>query len=176
MKKLKQLKQSDLKKVRKFYHRKQNSTCPILNQEFDISDMVVDHKHRKKSVKVGDQNCGLVRGVIQRSANVIEGKISNAYVRYGLHKFNITLPAFLRNMADYIENPPLESKRLIHPSESPKPKKLMKRSYKKLHTLYKKNPTKGKFPPFPKSGKMIKGLEKLYTHYDLKPEFYGVKK
>jgi len=167
-----QLKHSELKEIREFFHEQQRGICPIINQEIPIEDMVVDHKHRKKSTPVGENRCGMVRGVIQRSANVIEGKLSSAYVRYGLHKFDITLPDFLRNLADYLENPPLSEELLIHPSEAPPPKKLMKRSYNSLYTLYKKNPVRTPFPKFPKSGKMINALQNLYDYYELEPEYY----
>jgi hypothetical protein len=169
MKSLKQLEQKDLKKIRVFYHKQQKNTCPILKQEFPVDDMVVDHKHRKKSTKIGKDDCGLVRGVIQRQANVIEGKISNAYVRYGLGKFNVSIPEFLRNLADYLENPPLLEKRLIHPNEKSKLKKLKKTSFNKLKKMYDGNI---KFPQYPRSGKLTVALEKLFEEYEIKPEFY----
>ena len=104
---MQQIKNSELKVLRKQWHKEQGFICPILNQKIPHKDAVVDHKHRNKSTPVGKDGAGMIRGVIQRSANVIEGKLTNAYVRYGLHKFDITLPQFLRNLADYLELPPL---------------------------------------------------------------------
>ena len=171
---MRQLESKDLKKVRKFFHKQQKNICPILKQEFDISEMVVDHKHRKKSTPIGEDDCGLVRGVIQRQANVLEGKISNAFVRYGMHKFGLTVPEFLRNLADYMENPPLFrlEPRLIHPKEKGKVKKLKKISYNKLKKMCITEGFKGKFPAYPKSGKLIVALEKLFDLVNLEPEFY----
>lgn len=168
---IKQLNQPDLKKVRKFYHKKQKGICPIMKQKFPVDEMVVDHKHRKKSTPIGEDDCGLVRGIIQRQANVIEGKIANAFVRYGLVKFGITIPEFLRNLADYIENPPLLKKQLIHPKEKAKAKKLKKSSYNKLKKWYSTH-IGTKFPPYPKSGKLTVGLEKLFIAVEMEPEFY----
>ena len=145
-----------------------------MKQKFPVDEMVVDHKHRKKSTPIGEDDCGFVRGIIQRQANVIEGKIANAFVRYGLVKFGITIPEFLRNLADYIENPPLFrlEPRLIHPKEKAKPKKLKKASYNKLVKLMTLGIPKQKIPEYPKSKKLTVKLEKLFHEYHLIPEFY----
>ena len=39
---MKQLKQKDLKKIRKVYHNKQNGICPILNKKVPFDETVVD--------------------------------------------------------------------------------------------------------------------------------------
>ena len=161
--------QKELKKLRSVAHEKQFGVCPILNQRIPVEDMVVDHKHRTKSTTIGKDDCGIIRGVIQRQANVIEGKISNSFVRYGLGKFNISIPDFLRNLAEYLENPPLLKLNLIHPNEKPKAKKLKKLSYNKLKKMYT---GKHMFPSYPASGKLTVPLQKLYKEYKLTPEFY----
>ena len=169
----KQLNQSELKRLREVAHKKQNNICPILKQYIHVEDMVVDHKHRRKDIPVGKYGCGIIRGVIQRQANVIEGKISNAYIRYGLHKFNVTLPNFLRNLADYLENPPLKNLNLAHPSEKEKPKKLKKTAYNKLKKAYAEKYTgKAKFPLYPKSGKLTIKLQALFKQYGVSVEYY----
>jgi hypothetical protein len=165
-----QIQQKDLAKFRKKFHKKQKQICPIFKQKAPLEKMVVDHKHRRKKDPVGKDGKGLIRGIIHSQANVLEGKISNAYIRYGLHKF-IDLPSFLRNLADYLEHPPLGYK-FIHPSEKAKSPKLSKRSYNKLVKLHKENLGKApKLVDFPKSGKLTKPLKRLYDFYDLKPEF-----
>jgi len=179
---MKQIESHELIKIRKFFHKKYNKEiCPILKMKFDESEMVVDHAHKSNAKNLNKpEEAGLIRGVIHRQANTMEGKITNSFIRYGLHKFNITLPEFLRNLADFIENPPLIHKQYIHPSEKPKEPKLMKRSYNKLVKLHKENLAKpkalqsgraSKMPEFPKSGKLIKSLKKLYKLYNLEPEF-----
>jgi hypothetical protein len=83
---------------------------------------------------------------------------------------HIDLPTFLRNLADYLEDNHLQDKTLyIHPSEEVKEPKLKKSSYNKLKKLYS---GKAKFPEFPKSGKLSKKLEELFSKYNLEPDFY----
>lgn len=169
-----QMKGGDLKEFRIQKHKEQLGICPILHQRIPIEDMVVDHCHKKKSEVAGVDGKGLVRGVIERSANVIEGKLTNAYTRYGLRKYNVSLPNFLRNLADYLEDPPLDYLQLIHPKEAPEIPKVMKRSYNKLKTKHNASGTRKlkKFPDFPKSGKMTVGLQKAYDYYKMKAEYY----
>jgi len=159
------LKQTDLKPLREKLHDEQHGICPILKQEFDVEEMVIDHQHKKKSDPIGENGGGLVRGCIHNQANVIEGKITNTYKRYGLHKF-ISLPELLRNLADYLERDNLP---YIHPSEIEKPKKLKKHSYNALKRAYV---GRAKFPAYPKSGKLTAPLKRLYERFNIMPEFY----
>ncbi len=110
----------------------ENNICPILKIKLTSEDSVVDHKHRqRKSDEINEENGGLIRGILNRFANIYIGKIENNYKRYGLHKY-ISLPDLLRNIADYIENPPLYKDKLIHPTERYPEKKLGKREFKKF--------------------------------------------
>ena len=159
--KLKQITQAELKEFRYKQWLKQNKICPILKQEIEYSDAVADHKHKTKAEVLGEDGKGLLRGVIHRNVNVVEGKIARMYRRYGIHKLNISLPTLLRNLADYLENPPLEQ-RYIHPNEKPKAKKIGKRDFNKIIKYYFKiYPNRKKLPEYPKSGKITKNLEKL---------------
>lgn len=153
----KQLKQKDLAPLREKLHKQQNLTCPVLGLPFNLSDMVIDHQHRTKAEPIGENGAGLVRGCIQFQANSLEGKIWNAWKRYGLNKMDVELPEFLRNLADYYERDCLP---LIHPSEKPKEPKLSKACYNKLVKAMKGS--RKKCPPFPKSGKLTKPLERLF--------------
>ena len=90
--------------------------------------MVIDHKHKLKSNPAGPNGDGLVRGAINRHANIIEGKITNNWKRTGLEYTEADLPTFLRNLADYLENPPCEQV-YIHPNERIKPCRLTKTCY-----------------------------------------------
>ena len=163
---MKQLKNSELKPLRIKLHEEQNHICPVLNQKFDHVEMVIDHQHKRIADPIGVNGDGLVRGCIHNQANVIEGKITNTYKRYGLHKF-IPLPELLRNLADYLEQDNLP---LIHPSEKKKPKKLTKRSYKVLKRVYN---GKGKFPEYPKSCLLTKPLKTLFKRFGVEPKFYA---
>jgi len=137
--------------------------------------MVVDHKHRKKSEPIGIDGKGLVRGVIHRQANSMEGQIRKSWVRHGMHKFDISLPAFLRNLADYLENPPLKKYRLIHPLEKTPIKKLTKSSYNKLKRAVG---TTCKMPPFRAKRKskhvqtLTKPLAVLFVRFKITPTYY----
>jgi hypothetical protein len=95
-------------------------------------------------------------------ANSFEGKVAKIYKRYGLHKM-IPLPELLRNLADYIENPPCPPM-YIHPSERMPVKKLGKRDYNQIIKFYKhKYPNRRYIPNYPKSGKLTKELQ-LIVH------------
>lgn len=184
--KQRQILPDELAKIRKFFHRKQNYTCPVLKIEYYTEDMVVDHAHKANANNLGKkEEAGLIRGVIHRQANTMEGKITNSFIRCGLHKFDITLPEFLRNLADFIERPPMTRFNYVHPTEKKKDKVLKKNSIKKLvkrfreeypnrklpdvliYKLYTKGKKKGKERP----KKISKGLEKLYSEFGLEPEF-----
>lgn len=140
---------------------KQHKFCPILKQFIRYEDACFDHKHKTKAEPLGEDGKGLLRGVLHFQANSWEGKVTNAFKRCGLHKFDISLPEALRNLADYIENPPMKPE-YIHPNERPKPKKLGKRDFNRIIKYYfQMYPNRRKLPEYPKSGKINKELEKL---------------
>ena len=183
----KQINQKDLKKIRAFFHKKQNKgKCPILKMEFAEEDMVCDHAHPANSRNLDkSEEAGLIRGIIHRSANAVEGKISNSFIRTGLHKMGITLPEFLRNLADFLENPPMIHLKYMHPNEKKKALTVSKRSINKLIKRFTDKYPNKKLPEVlifkqkkTKSGKMkdkpkrlTSGLEKLYTEFHIEPEF-----
>jgi hypothetical protein len=171
-KELKQLKQKELKPLREKLFNINNGFCPIIKQQFDINQFVIDHQHKTLKEEIGINGAGLIRGCIHRQANSFEGKVTNSFKRYGLDKFDISLPDLLRNLADYLEQSPLN---YIHPNEQPKNPYLMKKSYNKLKKCHNSNPKiKKHLPDFPEKGKkkMTKYLQKLYDKYNIIPEFY----
>ena len=163
--KLIQLKQNDLKPLKQKLHSAQNNICPLLKIKVPFDQMVVDHKHKLKANPAGPNGDGLVRGAIDRFANALEGKITNNWKRMGLGKYT-DLPTYLRNLADYLENPPCEQK-YIHPSEKPKVKKLGKRVFNKIAKLYKEDNPKRKELVYPKSNKPTKQIKLLAEHYNI---------
>ena len=165
MKKLIQLKQSELKELKRQLHNTQNDICPLLKIKVPFDQMVVDHKHKLKANPAGPNGDGLVRGAIEFRANALEGKITNNWKRMGLGKYT-DLPTYLRNLADYLENPPCEQK-YIHPSEKPKVKKLGKRVFNKIAKLYKEDNPKRKELVYPKSNKPTKQIKLLAEHYNI---------
>ena len=146
----------------------QDKTCPILDQLIKYEDACFDHKHKTKAEKLGEDGKGLLRGVLHFQANSWEGKVTNAFKRYGLHKFNVSLPEALRNLADYIENPPMKQE-YIHPDERPKAKKLGKRNFNRICKYYFQIfPGRRKLPEYPKSGKINEEFERLLKVIDEK--------
>jgi len=160
MTELKEITYEEFRILRFQQYMKQKQICPILKQKVQIEDVVFDHKHKIQTDTLGEDGKGLLRGVIHFQANVMEGKIVKLYTRYGLHKF-IALPELLRNIADYIENPPMEPL-YIHPNERPKPKKLGKRDFNKICKYYfELYPNRRKLPTYPKSGKISKEFKEI---------------
>lgn len=147
----------ELASFKEKHHNEQKNICPILKRKFPLDEMVVDHKHKnKKTDPISHVNGGLIRGVIHRNANQIEGIIKRGFKRFGLDKMGINVSDFLRSLADYLENPPIPQ-RFIHPSELPRTslKRLSKTDFNRVlkywHLMHKK-PRKP--PEYPKSGKM----------------------
>ena len=160
--KLKELNQKEFKELRYKQWIKQGKCCPILKQRILYRKAVFDHKHKTKKEKLGEDGKGLLRGVLHFQANIMEGKIAKVYKRYGLHKY-IPLPELLRNIATYIESPPMKQG-YVHPSERPKSRKLGKREYNRICKFYfKVFPRRRKLPEYPKSGKMSKMLEEGFN-------------
>lgn len=164
MSKFVQIKGEELRELRHKQWTEQKGICPILKQAIRFEDSVFDHKHiTRKEIedgKIGEEGKGLLRGVLHDQANVMEGKIARLYKRYGLNKF-IDLPGLLRNIASYLENPPMPQK-YIHPSEKPRAKKLSKRDYNRIKKYYfEMYPKRRKMPEYPKSGKTTREWETM---------------
>ena len=152
-KKLIQLVSSKKKKdeFRKKYWKKQNEKCAILKQRIDLKEAVVDHCHKLKKQKPGPNGRGLVRGILHFQVNSLEGVIVKKYKRYGVDKL-IPLPEFLRNLASYLECPPIPQK-YIHWTEKPKAPILKKSDYNRIRKYYFLiHPRAKKIPPYPKNG------------------------
>ncbi len=171
-----QIKQKDLKNFRRIYWRKNKCKCPILRKRLKFDDAVVDHKHKRKADLVSIHNGGLIRGVIHRQANILEGKINNAFVRYGLHR-HIDLPSFLRNLADYLEHPPIDPV-YVHPKSAVKPKKrnLTKTDIARVFKYWKQMYPRRKEPDIPKGGKITtKWAEYIDGSYIIHEQITGKK-
>ena len=80
---------------------KQGGLCPLCGKPISLqvmgnkSDYVVDHDHET----------GEIRGVLHRSCNAAEGKVSNAAARWGAKstKYKDIIP-WLHSMLNYLEN------------------------------------------------------------------------
>lgn len=160
------MKSSDIKKLKEILHTENNGICPLLNVEVSVEKMVIDHIHKLKSEQPSEQK-GTVRNAIEFRANAMEGKITNNWKRYfgaDDSKHPISLPNFLRNLADYLENGAYIDKEgdyFIHPSEVVKEPKVGKREFNTLNKLYQTKYPNKKPLEFPKSGKWTKLLLEL---------------
>ena len=129
------LKSKDLPALRKVQLKKQNNTCPILKMLMLEKEAVLDHKHKLKHESCGGpEGLGCLRGVIHNNANVFEGKVTKLWKRYGLSKY-IDLAPLLRNLADYLENPPMKPI-YVHPKEREKREILSKPDYRRICKYY----------------------------------------
>ncbi len=156
------MKPSHTKKIRHEQWLKQNKKCAILKTDLEWKNATLDHKHKTNQEEIGKKGAGLCRGVLDFRVNAFEGIIARRFIRSGLHKIT-DLPTCLRNMADYLTNPPMKQK-YIHPNEAPKIKKrkLGVRNYKRIRKYYFKiYPNKRVIPDFPKSGNMNPMWEEL---------------
>jgi hypothetical protein len=170
---LKQLKGKDLPALRKNWWLGNNRKCPILDQEIELSEAVVDHQHKLKAEAADETGKGLCRGVLSNRANAWEGKITNSFKRLGLGKY-IDMPTALRNLADYLDKNHIHTDDIlyIHPNEAPKRRKVKKACYNKLISAMKKAGDKRKRPKY--TGNESQTLMKLMEEYDIQIEFYGV--
>lgn len=84
----------------------QNGLCPLCHQPIDMTikgEGVIDHDH----------DTGRIRGILHRSCNSAEGKVSNAAARWGAK--SSAYPAiieFLKSTVMYLEGEPTE---MIYP-------------------------------------------------------------
>ena len=160
-----QLKHSDIGSIRTKLLEKQGHKCGICGKTIcDDNTIALDHQHKNnKNGLIGLDGAGLVRGVLCRDCNALEGKIFNALKRYK----NITNTTdrinFLYQLIKYYEKPLTN---YIHPNEKPKEPHVSKRQYNKLKKIYNE---RAKFPDYPKSGKLTIKLKQLFNKYNINP-------
>jgi hypothetical protein len=156
------MKHKDIKPLREQLWKEQKGICPICECEIPLEDAALDHDHQTT----------LIRGVLCKRCNSLEGVFRSKWKRSGLFERQDFI-SVLKNLACYLEQ---EQHPYIHPSHVPKNPKLMKRSYNKLKkeiegaNRYLKNPIK--IPPYPKSKRLTKRLKELFDQFGLIPEFY----
>jgi hypothetical protein len=148
---------TDTGAFRRYWLEQQNGECPILKDRISLKDASMDHTHKKVSEKLGGRDRkGLVRAILHKSLNALEGKVINYWSRTNLkHKYK--LQDILRNLADYydmIEQGALPiPPKYIYPSEKPKEYKepVTKTQYNKIKKYYFKIfPRRKKMPQKPR--------------------------
>jgi len=167
-----EMKQKDILTLKTKIWKENNGLCPLLNIKLPLEKCALDHIHKLIN-EIPSSQKGTIRNSIEFRANAMEGKITNNWKRYfGSDETNhpITLPNFLRNLADYLEKGSYyDGNYYIHPSEVIKPEPLSKRNYNKLKKVYQLSGKKPKFPEYPKSKKVTKKLKLLFEEFDIIP-------
>ena len=163
METLRQLKQSEVKEIRAKILESQGFRCAICGKLLTPEDSVLDHQHKiKKSDPNGENGNGLVRGVLCREDNCLEGKIFNNMMRYRQIRTDEERIDFLERLIAYYKQ---RKYPLIHPSEAAKEPEVSKRNFNRLQKVYS-----GKKPlEYPKSGKLTKSLKALFEKYNIPP-------
>ena len=166
------MKAKDVKILKEKLHDKNKGICPLLKIPVEPEKMALDHIHKLKAELPSEQK-GTIRNAIEFRANAMEGKITNNWKRYfgaDESKHPISLPDFLRNLADYLEAGAYEDENgdyYVHPTEVPKEPKLGKREFNKIAKLFTEEFPNRKPLEFPKSGKWTKQLKDLKEHFNL---------
>ncbi len=158
----------DTKSFRYKFWEKQDQKCPILGIKIPFSKTSLDHKHRRKSDIIGGPDrLGLIRAVLHKETNVLEGKVVNYWKRSSLQKIpGVKLSDVLRRLADYYDMSINDSypvpPKYVYPTEHMKEskKKLGKREYKKVISLYREV-----YPGRKKLPKRTKYLTKSWIEY-----------
>ena len=165
-----QLTQSKIKDLREEILKKQNFKCAICGKDIrNDPGISLDHQHRiSKSQEIGEDGAGLIRGVLCRDCNVLEGKIFNNGIRYKQLRTVQSRLDWLRNLIKYYEQ---EKYPYIHPTEKVKPKDVSKFNFNKMIKLFKEKYPKRKVPSYPKSKKLTVQLKKLFDEFKI--EYYN---
>ena len=176
-----ELKNKDIKILKQKLYTQNNGICPLLKIPIPFDKMALDHIHKLNSEPYAT-NKGTIRNAIEFRANTLEGTISNKFKRlYGadVSKHPISLPDFLRNLANYLEEgayceTSVETMTyMIHPTEVPKAKKVKKSSFNKMLKMHKQKYPKKKPPVYPKSKKLTKLLKKLFLEFNITSFYYS---
>jgi len=81
----------------------QDGKCPLCSRGLTVEAGCMDHDHAT----------GRVRGILCRGCNGSEGKIKNAFLRYG-GGMRTDMVVFLRALADYIEHHRQNPRRFLY--------------------------------------------------------------
>lgn len=135
-----EIKQSQLKDLRKKILQHQNNKCALCLTDLskDPKNQNVDHQHCTKSEELGVNGAGLIRGVLCRNCNALEGKFWNNSKRYGLVDNDDPIGSridWILNLLQYYKHNYQEVEKVLHPSER-RVQKMSKTEYNKLKKWY----------------------------------------
>lgn len=161
---LRQLKTTEVKELREQLLTEQRGICPLCGKA--ITEPCLDHQHKRRKIDIpGYDGAGLVRGVLCRDCNSLEGRIWNAMTRHIQPETVSDRVTWLKNLINYYNKEP---QKIIYPGETPT-KKLSKRNFNILKKLYSQDHPRAKMLEFPKSGLCTKRLQELFDYYKISP-------
>lgn len=134
-----------LKEVRAKILEHQGFKCAICNVELtenDSGNCHVDHQHLFKSETLGENGNGLIRGVLCRDCNALEGKIWNNIHRYGKVLGDTPTEGrkkFLENLVRYYDFNFQQVEKILHPNER-HIERIGRREYGQLIKVFKSLP------------------------------------
>ncbi len=109
------LKHSEIRAYREAQLLDQDHKCALCGEHLDLEEAVLDHDHKT----------GLIRKVLHRGCNSLEGKIVNAMPR---SKINLTrLEGIAHNLISYLTTTHTD---LVHPTYKTSEEKKMKKKKK----------------------------------------------
>lgn len=165
MSELRVLKTTEIAQLRTKILEEQQHICPLCGNK--ISTPCLDHQHkRRKNDTPGVDGAGLVRGVLCRDCNSLEGRIWNAMQRHIQPKTVDDRIRWLKNLINYYNKVPL---RIVYPGETPK-RVVSKRQFNIIKKLYATDHPKAKPLEYPKSGILTKKLEQIFNYYKISPK------
>jgi len=118
-----QARSKTIKPLRDAILNKQKGLCSICGKP--TKDPTLDHMHIKKV-----KGTGLIRSTVCSMCNTFLARAENNAARHGIT--NEDLPEVLRRMADHLE----DQKKIIHPTEVPKRKKVGVREWNRIKKYY----------------------------------------
>lgn len=166
----KEITRREMDELRSQILKEQDYRCAICKKNLrdEPKNQNVDHQHCFKHEALGDQGAGLVRGILCRNCNAMEGKIWNNTHRYGLVDPEDCVGSrirWLESVIRYYNDNQIHKERVLHPKER-RPERLSKseynrliKHYKSLKASYKKDGTLKTPPKF--TGRWSKRLEEL---------------
>lgn len=168
--------QKELFDLRQKLLKLQDFKCAICGENImqNSLNQHVDHQHCFKQEQLGVQGAGLIRGVLCRNCNSLEGKIWNNMHRYQQVDPNNLVGSrieWLESLVKYYKSNYQHQEQVLHPSEKRVPK-LMKSGYNKILKCYKQDPSNykknGELKSFPKyTGKITQKMLQLIKKYNL---------
>ena len=167
--KFKEMKAKDIRPLKEELWLANDKKCPVLDKEIPLEKMALDHAHKRNDEDYAEDK-GVIREALDFRVNAVLGKLENSLKRTGLvNDPDFDIGQFLRNAADYFERGAYvddEGFMYVHPKEVKKEPKVSKMNYNKLKKVYD---GKKKFPEYPKSCKLTKGLKELFEEYGINP-------